>query len=79
MTPSNLTGRMLKETRERLGWAQTQLAEMLGICVASLRSYESEKRPDKEKPVAIPKLVDWALAAVMGGLRPWSEGKGKKK
>lgn len=78
MKRSNLTGKMMRESRDRLGWVQTQMADALGVCIASLRSYETEKRSDKDKPVPIPKLVDWALAAITSGLRPYSEGINKK-
>lgn len=81
MTPSSLTGKILKEWRERLGWSQAETAEKLGISEGSWRNYELEKRKDKPKPVQIPKLVDWALAALHGNLKPLSEtlkAKGKK-
>lgn len=73
MTPSKLTGKLIKEWRERLGWSQAETAEKLGISEGSWRNYEHEKRKDKEEPVQIPKLLDWALAALHGNLKPFSE------
>lgn len=75
MTPSAMTGKMLKEWRQKMGYAQTFAAEKLGICVASFRSYENEKRSDKNKPVQIPVLVSWACSAISAGLKPYGSDK----
>lgn len=79
MTPSTLTGKVIREWREKLGWSQAETAEKLGISEGSWRNYEHEKRKDKDEPVQIPKLVDWALSALYAGLRPFSETYKKKK
>lgn len=74
MKPSNLTGEMIKTWRDFKGWSQEELAEMLGIAEGSLRNYEKEMRSDKKgEPVKIPKLLDWGLAALAKGLKPFSE------
>lgn len=79
MSPSKLTGQMIRSLRERLGLSQVETAEKLGISEGSLSNYERERRPDKEEPVPIPRLLDWALAALATGLKPFSEMvKGKK-
>lgn len=75
MIPSKLTGKILREWRERRGWSQPEAAEKLGLSEVSLRNYEREKRSDKADPVLIPLLLDWAIAAVTAGLRPFSETK----
>lgn len=75
MIPSNLTGTMLRAWRNHKCWSQTEMAEELGISEGSLVNYESGKRSDKDEPVKIPKLLDWALAALAAGLRPFSERK----
>lgn len=77
MTPSNLTGKLIREWREKIGWSRADTAEKLGISEGSLLNYEHEKRVDRSQPVKIPKLLDWALSAVSSGLRPFSEMKRK--
>jgi transcriptional regulator with XRE-family HTH domain len=78
MTPSGLTGNMIRSLREKLGLTQQETAEKLGIHPASQSNYERGKRADKDEPVAIPKLYDWALAALARNLRPFSETERKK-
>ena len=80
MTPSALTGKILKAWREHLGWSQAETAEKLGISEGSWRNYEAETKHGKAEPVQIPAILDWALAALHAGLRPFSETfkKGKK-
>lgn len=73
MIPSKLTGATLKDWRERLGWSQAEVAEKIGISEGSWRNYENEKRVDKKDPVQIPRLLDWALAALHAKLKPFSE------
>ena len=75
MTPSKLTGIMIRAWREKKGWSQAETAETLGISEGSLLNYERESRPDRKEPVLIPRLLDWALAALAAGLRPFSERK----
>ena len=81
MTPSKLTGAMIKGLREKLGISQVEASEILGISEGSILNYERERRPDKEDPVKIPKLLDWALSALHGKLPLYSDTclkKGKK-
>ena len=66
---------MVRVWRERKGLSQAEMAETLGISEGSLLNYERESRPDKKEPVRIPKLFDWALAALAAGLKPFSERK----
>lgn len=73
MTPSNLTGEMLRMWRNRIGLSQNEAAERLGIAEVSLRNYEKQRRPDRKDPVQIPMLLDWALSALDAGLKPYSE------
>lgn len=73
MTPSKLTGKLLKALREKLGWSQAAIAEKMGVSEGSWRNYENEKRIDKPEPVQIPLLLDWALSALAAGLKPFSE------
>ncbi len=73
MIASKLTGKMIRTLRERLSWSQKELSEHLGISEGSVRNYEKESRVDKDEPVIIPLLLDWALAAIDAGLRPLSE------
>ena len=77
MIPSKLTGSMIREWRDKLGWSQNETAEKLGISEGSLRSYEKGTRTDKEAPIVIPLLLDWALSAVAAGLKPFSQMKRK--
>lgn len=77
MTPSSLTGKMLKVFREKMGLSQAASAEHVGISEGSWVNYESGKRSDRTEPVAIPRMLDWALSAIVGGLRPFSERKDK--
>lgn len=78
MTPSTLTGKIIKELREKLGLSQAEMGETLGISEGSLRSYEKERRVDKPDPVKIPLLLDWALAALAAKLKPFSQTQRKK-
>jgi transcriptional regulator with XRE-family HTH domain len=77
MISSDLTGKALRDWRKALNWSQSFAAERLGVCIASYRSYESQKRSDKESPVEVPMLVSWACAAIQAGLNPYT-GKLKK-
>lgn len=79
MIPSFLTGKILRDWRVNRSLSQADLAEKLGISEGSIRNYESESRPDKKEPVQIPRLLDWALAALHARLRPLSETLGKKE
>ena len=78
MTPSTLTGDMIRKLRERLGLSQVEAAGKLGISEGSLSNYEREQRPDKKDKVQVPRLLDWALSALHAGLKPYSETRGKK-
>ena len=65
---------MIREWREKLGWSQSETAEKLGVSIESFGNYEREKRPDR--PFAgVPLLVDWAIAAIHAGLKPFSSGR----
>ena len=80
MTPSKLTGELLRQWRDRIGWSQGEVAEKLGISEGSYRNYENEKKHGKAEPVVIPLMLDWALAALHARLKPFSETfKGKVK
>lgn len=79
MTPSKLTGVMIRAWRERIGLTRNELSEKLGISEGSLLNYEHGKRVDKPEAVKIPLLMDWALAAIHAKLKPFSETFGNKK
>ena len=68
---SALTGEMLRAFRERHGLSQAALAEELGVAENTIRNYETQRRSDRPS-VAIPRVVDWALSALDGNLRPFS-------
>ena len=78
MTPSHLTGKLLKDWRERKSFTQAEIAEKLGVSEGSWRNYENEKRCGDPNPVKIPRVLDWALAALNGNLKPFSETFGRK-
>lgn len=58
-----------------MGWTQTFAAQRLGICVASVQSYERGTRSDKDKPIEIPLLVALACSALAHELGPWGGGR----
>ena len=72
MQASKLTGQMIATLRERLGLTQVELSEKLGIAENTVKNYEKGTRVDKEAPVVIPMLFDFALAAIDAGLPPYS-------
>lgn len=71
MIASSMTGGQLRAWRKQMGWTQPFAAQKIGVCTSSLRSYEKEKRSDKDKPVLIPLPIAWACAAIADGLAPW--------
>ena len=75
---ARLTGEMIKYLRDRKGLTQSELATTLGLAEGTVRNYEKGARVDKEAPVTIPFVIDWALAAVYEGLRPFSEMRTKQ-
>lgn len=79
MNSPKLTGEVIREWRIATGWTQEEAADELGISKSSLRNYERGDRPDKEAPVEVPKLIDWALSAINARLRPFSEIIAKRK
>ena len=75
MTPSGMSGEQFRAWRKKMQWTQPFAAQKLGICVASVQSYERGRRSDKENPIAIPLLTAWAMSAISDGLSPWGQGK----
>ena len=75
MTPSGMTGKQLREWRNKMGWTQPFAAQKLGVCVASVQSYERGTRSDKDKPIVIPLLVALACSALANELGPWGSPK----
>jgi len=41
---SNLTQRFIKDSRRKLGWTQSKMAEKIGVSVDTVRSWEQGKR-----------------------------------
>ena len=70
-----MTGEQLRNWRKKMTWTQTFAAQRLGVCVASIQSYERGTRSDKEKPIEIPLLVALACSALDAKLGPWAGGK----
>lgn len=65
MTPDDF-----KAWRRAMGFSQQAAADELGISKGSVELYETGKRRDDGRPVAIPKAVELACAALYRGLDP---------
>lgn len=66
MTPDDF-----KAWRMTVGLSQQAAADALGISKGSVELYEAGKRRDDGRPVAIPKTVALACAALYHKLQPW--------
>lgn len=75
MTPSGMTRDQFRAWRKKMQWSQMFAAQKLGICIASVQSYERGSRSDKENPIVIPLLTALAMSAIANGLGPWGGGK----
>lgn len=65
MTPASF-----RQWRKSLGLTQLQAAEAIGVSRDSVWLYEAGKRRDDGRPVAIPRTVALACAAISAGLEP---------
>lgn len=63
-----------KRWRDAMGFTMAEAAEALGISRGSIENYERGTRREDDRPVAIPKNVALACAALFHRLKPWPEG-----
>ena len=71
MIPSKLTGQALREWREKKSMTRNELSAKIGLSEGALHNYEHENRCDTRRPVFIPLVVSWAIAAIHAGLKPF--------
>ncbi|MET4636133.1 helix-turn-helix domain-containing protein [Kaistia defluvii] len=68
-----MTPEQFKSWRDEMGMTQSQAADALGVARGTILNYESGSRRDDGRPVAIPKTVALACAALRAGLAPIGE------
>lgn len=68
-----MTAEQFKAWRAAMGLSQQQAAEALGLSRLSIINYEAGRRREDGRPVAIPKTVELACAALAAGLDPWTD------
>ena len=65
-----MTSEQFKQWRERMGMSQQDAADALGISKGSVINYENGARREDDRPVAIPRTVELACAALTFGVIP---------
>jgi transcriptional regulator with XRE-family HTH domain len=65
-----MTGEQFKQWRERLSLSQQGAADALGISKGSVVNYESGARRGDQRPVAIPRAIALACAAITFRITP---------
>lgn len=65
-----MTNEEFKQWRERSQLSQQEAADALGISKGSVVNYENGSRREDDRPVAIPKTIELACAALTFGINP---------
>jgi transcriptional regulator with XRE-family HTH domain len=73
-----MTSEQFKQWRERMRMSQQEAADALGISKGSVVNYENGSRREDERPVTIPRAVEFACAALTFGIDPDFTARGER-
>jgi transcriptional regulator with XRE-family HTH domain len=68
-----MTAHDFRRWREHMKLSQQAAADALGLSKASIELYERGSRRDDDRPVSIPRTVELACAALVHGIRQYTE------